>query len=329
MRTIDPSAAPSRTSYSRRDFLKTAFATALAGLPGCLFTARTELPAGPVFWRPFRFAHLSGLRLSFAGTGKTHHRALRAAEELRASNELDFLLLGGDLVAGTDSFDYVLLEEFVLTAGLPTFTVPGSSAGPSRTEYRKRMGAMGLEAWDAPWEANPVKGLRLVGLDTGSPETGRDRIEEQISFLTSALDRAPRDAVIVLLHRPPRLPGKSAFPGIDPVDSEMLRFVLEAAPNVKMVLSGASAGSFVKNEAGLLYVNTPPVSAFPFVLRVVTFRENGAVFRNRFLTDDREREAWRRRLKDSVEARRYNSAFPEAYVKALEGVEGRVVYPLR
>jgi hypothetical protein len=314
---------------SRRELMKAILAGSAAGLSGCLFTARTELPSSPVLWPPFRFAHVSGLRLSFGGDWEARHWAVRAADAVRDERDLDFLLLGGDLVEGADPFDFVLLEEFVAAAGLHAFSVPGAKDRPSLDGYGTRMEAMGLTAWNAPWEASPVDGVRLVGLDSGPPEKSRARVEEQIPFLTAVLDRSSGDAVIVVLSGAPRLDGRSTVPGTKPVDSEILRFVLEAAPEVKMVLSGAAAPFFVRNEAGLLYVNTPPVSSFPFGLRIVTVRGSGAVMRNRLLADEQEREAHGRKLAASTQARSFNPAFPEAYFKSLEGEEGREVYALR
>lgn len=271
----------SRPPPSRRDFLKAAGAALAAGT-GCLVNARTELPARAGLRRPFRFVHLSGLRLSFAGGWTSRRRAMRAAERVRDLPEIDALLLGGDLIAGTDAFDFVLLEEFILAAGLPWFAVPGATdrhpRGAAGAVFRRRMEAMGALAFETPWEASPSEGVRLVGLDAGpGPAGDAGTVQAQVPFLTGVLDRFPDDAVIVSIHRSPRLPGG----GGRALESELLRFVLEAAPNVKMVLSGASALPFVKDEAGLLYVGTPALSGPPHLFREVTLAGNGAVFRDR------------------------------------------------
>jgi hypothetical protein len=286
----------------------------------------------PVLWKPFRFLHLSGLRLGFRRWGEPVFWSRRALRSVRAAPGIDALLASGGLIENDDEYDFALLETFVRGAGLPAFGVPGARDRPNdavpRDLFVQRMRAMGFDRWACPWEASPARGIRLVGLDTGGAQA-QARVEEQIPFLTRVLDEHPGDAVLVILNRPPRAPGKALGPGESPVDSEMLRWVLEAARGVKMVLSGVEGLPFVMEKAGLLYVNTPPAAVFPHLIREITIRGNGAVIRNRRLADAGERAEAKQAVRSTDRARRYNAAFPGAYADALEGEEGRVVHPLR
>jgi hypothetical protein len=313
---------------SRRAFLKAA-AVCSAGLPGCLFNARTELPTGPVLWKTFRFAHLTGLRLSFLDRGISLRWALRAAESLRGIPELDFLLLGGNLVEGTDPFDPALLETFLQKAGLPWYAVPTEGEGTRKTASILKRDAMNGRAWEPPWEDSPLRGVRLVGLATGKGDReDASRIEEQLEFLTGVLDRHPQDAVIVLVDQPVRLSPRATKLGATPVASEMLRFILEAAPNVKIVFSVGPA-AFVRREAGLVYVGTPPILRYPHQFREITVSGHGVAIRNHPVGPPAEREAERKALTRTPLATRFNRAFPGDLVRVLEGESGERVYPLR
>jgi hypothetical protein len=317
---------PSAGDLSRRAFLGGAAAAAL-GATGCLFTAQTELPVEPALWKPVRFAHLTGLHLSFRQDLAESRWALEAARRVRALPEIDFLVLGGGLVKNTGPMDFMLLEEFVLTAGLPWYAVPGESERFDGDDFARRARAAGARAWAPPWEHSPAEGIRLVGLDTGaSDRSGADRIESQVPFLTSVLDRSEKEAVIVILSRPSRVPSRAARFGGRRVESEMLRFVLEAAPNVKMVLSGSGGAPFVQTTAGLLGVATPSLSRYPHLFREITLAGHGAVIRNRLLGTPADRETSRKAL-PPIPGKSGKGG--EVIDATLEFERGRKVYALR
>ncbi|MHC4601325.1 MAG: hypothetical protein ACYS47_20205, partial [Planctomycetota bacterium] len=113
-------------------------------------------------------------------------------------------------------------------------------------------------------------------------------------------------------------------------DSEWLRFVLEAAENVKMVFSGSVPAPFVRNDSGLLSVGTPPISRHPHLFRELTVIEHGVVVRNRFAGPAWVRAEGRERLAKSAEAKRFFPDRPAHYVSLLEGIEPEErVYGLR
>ena len=198
-------------------------------------------------------------------------------------------------MAGRDPFDFALLEEFLHAVDLPAYAVPGLQDRPRpgmpAGEIARRLKAMGVRAWATPWQSSPAEGVRFVGLDTGVPGAeAATRIEAQVPFLTGVIDRFPDEALFVLLHRPPRLRGTGTSGTRPPFESEMVRFILEAAPNVKMVLSSAPSDAFVRNHAGLLYVGTPPLSRDPHAFQEVTVVGAGAVFRKRYAAPGSGRE---------------------------------------
>lgn len=310
---------PDTVHSTRRAFLAAA-AGAAAAATGCLFNARTGLKPSAVLWKTFRFVHLTGLRLAFRGEYALHRLALEAAAAIRALPELDFALLGGDLVAGTDPMDTMLLEEFVHAMGLPWYAVPGPGENPEAD----RAASLGGRAWKTPWVHAPLPGVRLVGLSSGG--RGADPLEE-VPFLTEVLDRHPLEAILVLVARPVRLPETARSLGARALDAELLRFVLEAAPNVKLVLSGAPA-PWIAEAAGLLHLGTPPLAAFPRLIREITVSGQGVAVRNRRLVTPGE-EQERALLASSPAAARFDPAAPEQYVRFLEGESGRRVFALR
>ena len=97
---------------TRRSFLKAALAAAAAaaGMPACLYNALTELPSAPATWKPFRFVHTGGLELSFLDDGTSHRWAMEGADRIDGMREIDFILLGGPLLAHRDPLDKHLLE---------------------------------------------------------------------------------------------------------------------------------------------------------------------------------------------------------------------------
>jgi hypothetical protein len=270
---------------SRRSFLKAAAALA-AGLPGCLYNAHTEIPASPAKWKAFRFVHVGGLALTFDDGGESYRWAMDGAEKISGLPEIDFLVLGSDLVSNKDPQEFSMLEDFLGTVSLPWFAVPGELNRRRETApagcFSDWAGSVNARAWaPAPWIVSPAEGVQLVGIDSGLGTDGTFKLDSQIPFLTSALDAHPLDAFIVITHLSPRVGPAAKRLGTPAAPSEMLRFVLESSDNVKMVLAGSVRAPFVKKEAGLLYVGTPPLASYPHLFREITVIRHGAVVRNR------------------------------------------------
>ncbi|GEM_PF-2626516 len=310
--------------WTRRAFLQ---AGAAGLLSGCLFGARKTLPRGPVRWPAFRFAHVGGPGLSFAGAG-SYRWAHAVAESIRSLPEVDFVLLSGPPVKAGDAFDASLLEAFVETAGVACYGV-----WPEKTDAPSGLRGLGPGAGrlphvrPAPWAASPVENVVVAGLEGGGGVASA-AMDRRVSFLTDVIDRHPEEAILVVLGDPPRVPSALKKAGGRRLDSEFLRFVLESADGVKMALCGGP-GAFVMDRAGLLYVSTPPAVSYPHLFREITVSGHGAVIRNRAVGPAWDREASREALQRAEHAKRFNRFVPGALARALKGKRGTRIYGLR
>ncbi len=293
---------------SRRDFIKLGLTGAL-GIAGGLFSrslptalAQTLLSGNgpkrltPI--KPFKFAHVTDTHVSTQGTNGAALKkdSIRIFEnvldQLNAINDLDFILFGGDNFdnsePGTGDFDTFKKRADQLKA--PYYIQFGNreaSSKPKDDPFSKPevvsefqdYGFQGNSFW---WSVSPVKGVRVLGLDTSI--AGRNDgiiVQPQIDWLKKEIRRYPADLLIILTHhlflptwRARKIPPwKKNYVIANALE---VRSILEQASNVKLVFSGHHHVAKIQTIKGLPYIASPATVQYPHGFRVISVNNQKA-----------------------------------------------------
>lgn len=255
----------------------------------------------------FSFAHITDLHLDVRGVSTWQHREksvplfIDALRQLGRLQQLAFIVFGGDQVhPGPHDRDSLFVFQqwtrqldvpyYILLGNAEVSPVPGASK-LLKADYQLAWRGRGLGAERTSWAFDPVRGVRVIGLDVtkdGVPygEAGPDRLRWLEAELAACRDRK---LVIVVTHQ---LLWPASPKDLTPEwslwmvrDHQEVRSVLERFPNVRLVLSGHHHASRIETVNGITYAADPAIVSFPCAFRLISIAKDGIRLRNIGLDD--------------------------------------------
>ncbi len=293
------------------------------------------------------FAHITDVHVSehersWGTLGTLAERLLRKAiAHLNTLDDLDFVLFTGDLLDRATPPELERLMAALGTLHKPWHLVAGNHDGyldPQHPEAYAPHEALPLidprmadpppEAQRACWSREVGTGMRLIGLDSRKPDTWAGEVgAEQLLWLMEELDAHRRDLILIAVHHPlhyltPRniAPWWSNFICTNGQQVEML---LDAFPNVRLVLSGHHHANHISRRGGRLHISTGALGGYPCMYRTIRLEQVGDGWRVQVSThlaaDEEEHKLALEALLESPIARRYKADDPSAWAQFVLG----------
>jgi 3',5'-cyclic AMP phosphodiesterase CpdA len=287
----------------RRTFLKGAAATGVALSAGELFVPFAEAAGVP----RFNFVHITDLHLDVRGESNWQHReksvplfidALRQTSRLP---KLNFVVFGGDQIhyGANDKESLDVFQKWVAHLDVPYYILLGNTevspvSGVSRLrreDYLKAWSGKGLNQGSSSWAFDPVRGVRVIGLDVtvdGKPRG--EATPEGLKWLEAELAaNRSKKLIIIFTHQllMPTTPKDNSpewsFWMVK--NHEKVRRVLEQYSNVRLVISGHHHASRVITSGNITYVSDPAVVTYPCSFRSYSVTSEGIHLKNIGLDD--------------------------------------------
>jgi 3',5'-cyclic AMP phosphodiesterase CpdA len=320
-------------AMNRRRFLKNAAAgAALAGMGGLggLFIPFAEAVEVP----KFNFAHITDLHLDVSGEnsmGQYREKSVTlfigALQQLIRLPKLKFVVFGGDQIhyGPRDKESLTVFQEWTTKdLSMPLYILLGNTevspiTGVSklgRDDYLKAWADRGLRPGHSSWAFDPVKSVRVIGFDVtvdGSPH-GEASVQE-LKWLENELKtNKSRKLIIIFTHQllMPTTPRDSREWSFWMVKNHArVREVIEAHPNVRLVVSGHHHASKVETVGKVTYVSDPAVVTYPCSFRAYSVTGDGIHLWNVGVNDKAIVNRARDLLVADPYARMYDPAEPQ------------------
>jgi len=262
----------------------------------------------------------------------------KTVADLNAAANLDFVIIGGDLLARADAMSLDRAKAILVELRAPYYVVlgeydgpepPGNAAGAgvnaagaaggppapsgvSRSTIIWALQGRGFSGPEAYWCREVLPGLVLVGLDTVTPGSRGGHVSAgQLAWLDQTLTAQAGKPVIVVGHHSlvplHPLDEGSAWSHAVVDNAAAVRGVLERHRNVMMVISAHHHFSEGHVGGRMVYLAAPSVSVWPLAYYLVrlTPKEAGPMWVP-LADDDLSRRA-QERLLGSAE---YRGVFP-------------------
>ena len=291
---------------SRREMLRLGGAsilgaTTMVGLGGCATTRNVRGAPPAASPPPFTFVHVTDTHISTKGQDgvalkKQSIRILEEiVEQINRIDGLDFCLFGGDNfdnseVGRKDADAFVAIVKKLNMPFLIQFGNREASSMPpgdpiSSNEFVRMFADHGFSAGKQWWSAAPVKGVRVLGLNSTIKGQNRGTLPaEELTWLKSQLAEQPEQMIIVLTHHLflPTWAGRNIPKWqknyvIDNASAAMELF--NSHRKVQLVLSGHHHVAKVINVGGLPYVASPATVQYPCAFREISIRDGRAHLR--------------------------------------------------
>ena len=286
----------------RRDFIKN---IALAGaaftaspLLGDLFIPFAEAADIP----KFSFAHITDLHLDVKGTSTWQHREksvplfINTLRQVGKLQKLKFIIFGGDQVhpGPRDRDSLVVFQEWTKHLDLPYYVLLGNAevspiAGASkltRADYLHAWRGRGVGQGRSSWSVEPVKGVRIIGLDvTVDGKPYGEASPAALAWLSSELEASRKARLVMIVTHQLLLPTTQQDTTPEwslwmVKNHAAVREVLERYPNVRLVISGHHHVSRVQTVQHITYVADPAIITYPCAFRVFTVSREGIHLKN-------------------------------------------------
>jgi len=291
---------------NRRKFLKTVAAgIAVQGLTslGEMFIPFADAMEVP----KFNFAHITDLHLDVQGESNWQFREksvplfIDALHQIERLPKLDFVVFGGDQIhyGPNDKESLDVFQRWTAHLNMPLYILLGNTevspvSGVSRLkrdDYLKAWSGKGLKPGHSSWAVDPVPGVRAIGFDVtvdGKPY-GEASLEE-LKWLENELnENRSKKLIIVFTHHllvPTTAKDKTSVWSFWMVkNSARVREVLEAHPNVRLVISGHHHVSKVQTVGRITYVSDPAIVTYPCSFRSYSVSREGIHLKNIGLDD--------------------------------------------
>lgn len=305
------------------------------------------------------FSAVPGVTVEGAMVEEAETLLKKAVADLNARNDLDFVLVAGDLLARSDplSLDrakavlaelrapyYVVLGDHdgpgppvtsAEAAAPKTETAAAPAAGGSRSTVIWAFQGHGLSGSEGYWVRPAARGLVLVGLDTVRPGRRGGHVDAvQLAWLDGTLTRYADKLAIVVAHHGlvplHPLDEGTAWGHLMVDNAAAVRNVLERHPNVLMVVTGHHHFAGARIGGPIVYLASPSVGVWPLAYHLVrlTSKQAEAVW-----VPLAEAELSRRAQDRLLASREYRGVFPEgedgdtACVRLFGGNKMKI-YPL-
>lgn len=164
----------------------------------------------------------------------------------------DLILLTGDLAQDHKAKTYQYLRSLTASIKTPIYWLPGNHDQPA---------LMAKELSSTPFNGAKVfqtGGWQFILLSTHvSGQVQGHLSDETLADLKTQLQQVPNHPTLIALHHPPFLVGSQWLDGSRLENPEALFEVLEAFPQVKLVLFGHIHQEFQQVQQGITYLGTP------------------------------------------------------------------------
>ncbi|MCX8207442.1 MAG: metallophosphoesterase [Methanothrix sp.] len=223
-------------------------------------------------------------------------------KEINAMNDIDFVLVLGDITKDSEPINHVLAKDLLDTLDVPYFVVPGNH--DVNKTYVKGMkkgiedfvkiyeghGYQGERSW---YSVDPVPGLHLVALDSASDPSlsdtwGGNISKEQLSWLESDLNQSQDKTIIVMSHHALiNHTGKNEsnwYIGNRNTVKDILRKY-----GVQIVFTGHLHITDIAEEDGLYDISCPATSTYPLAYRLVKIEGNNITIDTMWYPDEKVR----------------------------------------
>ena len=293
-----------------------------------------------------------GVRVDAAMVEDSETLLKKTVADLNAMKNVDFVVVGGDLLARADPVSLDRAKAMLSELKMPYSVVLGeydgpvppakaaegeaaAAAGVSRSTIIWAFQGHGFSTAEGYWVQEVLPGLVLVGLDTVAPGGRGGHVSaEQLAWLERTLAAQAGKAVIVAGHHSlvplHPLDEGSAWAHMVVDNAAPVREVLERHANVVMVLSAHHHLAEGRVSGRTVYLAAPSVSVWPlaFYLIRLTPKEAGPMWVP-LGSDDLARRAQERLLSSG----QYRGVFPpgedgDTACVRLFGVKKTEVYPL-
>lgn len=250
----------------------------------------------------FRFAIISDLHIGLPETIWDHPSrfhlvevsipALESALEHLSQQNLDFLLLPGDLTQHGEAKNHTWLQERLSKLPFPAYVIPGNHDVPvleaneqsiafsTFPSYYRKFGYADTEELYYTCELMP--GVRLIGLNSNYFNEQGNQVghldDKQLQWLEKVLLEARDELVLVMVHHNiiEHLPNQSRHPMAN-------RYMLDNAPDllgllqrygVKLIFTGHLHVQDVAYWQGIYEVTTGSLVSYPHPYRLLEFHQD-------------------------------------------------------
>jgi 3',5'-cyclic AMP phosphodiesterase CpdA len=288
---------------NRRRFLKGVAAAGAVLAAGEMFVPFAEAVEIP----PFNFAHITDLHLDVRGKSGWQHREksvplfIDALRQLSRLPRLNFVVFGGDQIhyGANDKESLDVFQKGTAELGMPYYILLGNTevspvSGVSklgREDFLNAWSGKGLSPGSSSWAFDPVRGVRVIGLDVtvdGKPRG--EATPDDLKWLETELAANTGKKLIILFTHQLLMPttpkDKSPEWSFWMVrNHEKVRSVLEKYPNVRLAISGHHHVSSVITAGNVTYVSDPAVVTYPCSFRSFSVTREGVHLKNIGLED--------------------------------------------
>ncbi len=291
----------------RREFLK-GVVVAGAALSGLVATGEVFIPfAEAVEVQKFNFAHITDLHLDVHGKNTWQYREksvplfIDALRQLGRLPKLNFVVFGGDQIhyGPNDKESLDVFQRWTAHLNMPLYILLGNTevspvSGVSkfgREDYLKAWSGKGLRPGQSSWAFDPVRDVRVIGFDvTVDGKPYGEASLEGLNWLGKELqENKSKKLIIVFTHQllmPTTAQDKTPVWSFWMVkNNSRVREVLEAHPNVRMVISGHHHVSKVETVGRITYVSDPAIVTYPCSFRSYSVSREGIHLKNIGLDD--------------------------------------------
>jgi 3',5'-cyclic-AMP phosphodiesterase len=209
--------------------------------------------------KPFLLVQLSDPHIGATWADGDSVAGLTAAVESvrRLPDDLDAVLMSGDLAENAADGEYELVRELLAQLGVPVYALPGNH--DHRDTLRRHFDLPGAVGTPVQYSVN-LGPLRLVALDSTSPGEDRGELDaDRLGWLDAELARAPDRLTLLALHHPPASTGIAAWDeiGLPAADRRALGDVLERHPQVRRIAAGHVHRTMTAELAGRAVLAVP------------------------------------------------------------------------
>ena len=291
----------------RRKFLKSV-ATAGVSLSGLAMMGEIFIPFAEAVEMPkFNFAHITDLHLDVRGESNWQYREksvplfIDALRQLGRLPKLNFVVFGGDQIhyGPNDKESLDVFQKWTAHLNMPLYVLLGNTevspvSGVSKLgkdDYLKAWSDKGLRPGHSSWAFDPVSGVRVIGFDvTADGKPYGEASLEDLKWLEKELkENQSKKLIIVFTHQllmPTSAKDQTRSWSFWMVkNSTRVREILEAHPNVRLVISGHHHVSKVDTVGRITYVSDPAIVTYPCSFRSYSVSREGVHLKNIGLDD--------------------------------------------
>lgn len=288
------------------------------------------------------FAQISDIHISSQGdhlemlSGRSAGFLARIVARLNQTQDLDFVLITGDLFDTTDQQERDCFQEVITVLRKPYYIIPGNHdrCSPDRADGLTRHQFARLfnpqvqarptapEAQNSYWSFTVQPNIQLIGLDSIRDEDWGGIIDPlQIEWLKNELATHADKLIVVAVHHP--------FHSLAPIDnhSDWGKFVcdngvemlalLDNYPQVKVLLSAHHHLTKVDTLGRRLHLACPAITSYPCAYRTLRLtRWPNGTWQIKWQTHSATNKATRAEARKRMIHRWMDAGFEESFVEA-------------